>query len=249
MNIRLEYPLYNADGSSFTLTRCNQICDVYDMTMKSANFITSYRGIQELATENNIFGTIGFTQTASAIRTIFPILKKLGLIIAYDEVKEFKIYDFFTSKGKAFVLTHKALVKAQEIENKPLIHECEDAKSAILRDGIKYMFDRGSYPEHNIWFALTYLKYQKQIIWKEFLYMVYLYNKGYGLLEIEKQIQKNRDINIQYNYVSTDGAEIKSTSYSYLKALLTEAEIVKEYQKGVSVTTYKGYDFLNQLNL
>ena len=88
MEIKLRYELYNADGSSFTPTRCEQICDVFDMTTKYGDSIISYRQLQELAFENNVFGAIGFDHTASAIRTIFPILKKLGLIVDYEMIKD-----------------------------------------------------------------------------------------------------------------------------------------------------------------
>ena len=90
------------------------------------------------------------------------------MIIDYETIKDFKSVDFFSTKGKAFVLTHKALMKAQELGNEPLIKECKDAKSAILRDGIKTMYEKGIYSDHNIWLALTFLKYQGSIIWKEF---------------------------------------------------------------------------------
>ena len=249
MDIKLRYPLYNADGSSFSDTRCEQICDVFDMTQKYHNTTITYRGLQELATKNEIFGKSGFDQTASAIRTIFPLLKKLGLIVDYDEVKDFKASDFFSPKGKAFVLTHKALMQAQVIDNKPLVRECEEAKSAILRDGIKYMFERGDYLDHNIWLALTFFKFQGEIIWKEFLYIVFLYDSGLGINEIANKLQENRSKSVEYRYITLEGREIKSTSYSYLKALLIEAGIVRDSQKGISNTTTKGYEFLNQIQL
>lgn len=249
MEIKLRYELYNADGSSFTPTRCEQICDVFDMTTKYGDSIISYRQLQELAFENNVFGAIGFDHTASAIRTIFPILKKLGLIVDYEMIKEFKSVDFFSAKGKAFVLTHRALMKAQGLGNEPLIKECEDAKSAILRDGIKTMYEKGSYSDHNIWLALTFFKYQGGIIWKEFLYMVYLNDMGLSITDIDTKLQENRKQGIEYNYKSTDGREIRSTAYSYLKALLNEADVIQDTHKGISKTTYKGYDLLNQLKL
>lgn len=249
MEVRLRYELYNADGSSFTSTRCEQICDVFDMTTKYGDTIISYRLLQELASENNVFGAIGFDHTASAIRTIFPILKKLGLIIDYETIKDFKSVDFFSTKGKAFVLTHKALMKAQALENEPLIKECEDAKSAILRDGIKTMYERGSYNEHNIWFALTFLKDKECIVWKEFLYMVYLNDAGFSTTEIESKLQENREKGVEYDYRSTEGREIRSTAYSYLKALLNEADVIQDLHKGISNITHKGYDLLNQLKL
>ncbi len=249
MEVRLRYELYNADGSSFTSTRCEQICSVFDMTIKCGDSVVSYRRLQELASENNVFGAIGFEHTASAIRTIFPILKKLGLIIDYETIKDFKSVDFFSTKGKAFVLTHKALMKAQELGKEPLIKECKDAKSAILRDGITTMYEKGIYSDHNIWSALTFLKYQGSIIWKEFLYMVYLNDVGLSITDIDSKLKENRKQGIEYNYKSTDGREIRSTAYSYLKALLNEADVIQDTHKGISNTTYKGYNLLNQLKL
>ena len=64
MEVRLRYELYNADGSSFTSTRCEQICSVFDMTTKYGDSVVSYRRVQELASENNVFGAIGFEHTA-----------------------------------------------------------------------------------------------------------------------------------------------------------------------------------------
>lgn len=249
MDIKLKASLSNADSSSFTKTRCNQISNVYDLTCKYTGRVVTYRKIQELAAENKTLGNSEFSKTASAIRTIFPIVKKLGLIIDYDKFPEFKSEDFFSNKGKAFVLTHKSLMLAQEIENESLISKCQEIKAALLRDGICSMLSDKGNNSHNIWIALKTLKNHGEIVWKEFLYIVFLCDQGKNFEEIKEILTNNRVNRVEYKYVSEDNTAVNQTAYSYLKALLTEADIVIDYNKSTSKITKQGKELLNLLTI
>lgn len=249
MDIKLKASLSNADSSSFTKKRCNQISNVYDLTCKYTGRVVTYRKIQELATENKILGNSEFSKTASAIRTIFPIVKKLGMIIDYDKFPEFKSENFFTNKGKAFVLTHKSMMLAQGIENEQLVRECQEIKAALLRDGICTMLSDANNKDHNIWIALRTLNSHGEIVWKEFLYIVFLCDEGKTYDEITEIITNNREKGTEYKYISEDYSTVNQTAYSYLKALLTEAGIIIDYNRSTSKVTKQGKELLNLLTI
>ena len=82
MNIVLSVESYKGvDGSSLSPTRCLQMVQVYEMLEEMGASLTSYVGIQEEAARKKLFGK---TQAKSAIRTFFPLLKKLDFV-EYDD--------------------------------------------------------------------------------------------------------------------------------------------------------------------
>lgn len=104
MNITLSVDTYKGvDGSSLSPTRCNQIVQVYEMLELFGDKPMTYIKVQEEAEKRKLFGE---TNAKSAIRTFFPLLKKLGFVI-YDDT--FNANDCFTELGKQFVLACRAL--------------------------------------------------------------------------------------------------------------------------------------------
>ena len=104
MKISLSVDTYKGvDGSSLSKARCNQVIKVYEMLEDFGNESISYVGIQELAESQKLFGS---TAAKSAIRTFFPLLKKLEFV-NYDGT--FAANKCFTTLGTQFVLTCRAI--------------------------------------------------------------------------------------------------------------------------------------------
>ena len=104
MKISLSVETYKGvDGSSLSKARCNQIIKVYEMLEQFGNENITYVGIQELAESQRLFGS---TAAKSAIRTFFPLLKKLEFV-NYEGI--FPANKCFTSLGAQFVLTCRAI--------------------------------------------------------------------------------------------------------------------------------------------
>ena len=104
MKIPLAVETYKGvDGSSLSSTRCSQIVRVYEMLDDFGDGLITYVGIQELAESQKIFGS---TAAKNAIRTFFPLLKKLDFV-NYDG--EFPANKCFTELGTQFVLVCRAL--------------------------------------------------------------------------------------------------------------------------------------------
>lgn len=78
MKISLSVESYKGvDGSSLSTTRCEQLVQVYEMLEQLGDLNITYYDIQEEAHKRNLFGN---TNEKSAIRTFFPLLKKLGFV-------------------------------------------------------------------------------------------------------------------------------------------------------------------------
>lgn len=94
MNITLSVETYKGvDGSSLSSTRCDQIVQVYEMLELFGSKSLTYIDIQEEAQKRKLFGE---TNAKSAIRTFFPLLKKIGFV-NYDN--EFDANRCFTELG------------------------------------------------------------------------------------------------------------------------------------------------------
>ena len=111
--MKVTVPNYSTDGSSLSEERCQQICLVYDLCNRLGDRLTSYKDIQNIAVEEQIFGS---AKADSVIRTIFPLLKKLGFV-SYPDNGEFKASSIaFNARMNDFPVS----VKKEEALNSPL---------------------------------------------------------------------------------------------------------------------------------
>ena len=155
MKISLSVETYKGvDGSSLSKARCNQIIKVYEMLEQFGNENITYVGIQELAESQRLFGS---TAAKSAIRTFFPLLKKLEFV-NYEGI--FPANKCFTSLGTQFVLTCRAInnVSEETPNSKEILARLHHIKRNIQKEGILNMRNNPSYSNNNLWLALLLFK-------------------------------------------------------------------------------------------
>lgn len=234
MEIKLKSVTYKgiADGTSLTYERCCQILSIYDLVQGLGNQIINYKGLQEKVADESLLGytTIG----ESAIRTIFPIMAKLGFV---DYRGNFMAKNLFTELGHVFINTFRALKanKEQENPNKALDIELCNCICLLKRYGILLMNGKPEYSQHGLWLACAILKKEQIIFWPEFLFILYLIQeRSMSLEDALKQAKENRNKHVSYDYYNDDDKPIASTSYSYTHALLLEAGIVEDIQTNQS---------------
>ena len=94
MKITLHVDSYKGvDGSSLSSIRCSQMILVYEMLNSMGARVITYVDIQEEAKRQSLFGK---TKAKSAIRTFFPLLKKIKFV-NYDG--NFAANECFTDLG------------------------------------------------------------------------------------------------------------------------------------------------------
>lgn len=233
---------YSTDGSSLTKERCSQIQKVFDLCQRMGANITSYKDIQNQATQEKIFGS---SKADSLIRTVFPLLKKLGFV-SYPNKGDFKASEFFTNLGKSFVLLTKALQYAESINNSLLTEKLQLAIEIIMRYGIAFMA-QSKYNNHNIMLALEILRYEKEIYWNELLYILSCYQDGVSISDALISAKEYRSKNIDFEYINSNGKQIASTSYTYVKGFLTEAGIITNSTNNISKLNPSTIAFINSL--
>ena len=109
MKLYLKKECYKGvDGSSLSEIRCQQILLVYELLESLETRTITYTQLQEIAVEKNLFGD---TKANSAIRTIFPLLAKLGFV---DYEYPFLTNKCFTQLGTKFVLSVRILNNLSE---------------------------------------------------------------------------------------------------------------------------------------
>lgn len=219
--MKLTIKSYSTDGSSLSPDRYSQIKSVYEMCESLGSRLVSYRDIQDEAVANRIFGS---AKADSVIRTIFPLLKKIGFV-DYPENQEFSANSFFTNLGKSFIKTLIALEKAEELENKEAVTKIDKARQYHLLLGIDNL-SKSEYRNHNILLALEILKREKIIYWNELLFFLYKLQSGVSLSDAIMEAKSNRLKNETYEYVSLKGTPIANTAYSYVRSFLIEAGII-----------------------
>lgn len=233
---------YSTDGSSLSSDRCSQIMSVFDMCESLGSRHVSYREIQDMAVANKIFGD---AKADSVIRTICPLLKKIGFV-DYPDNHEFKANSFFTDLGKSFVKTIAALEKAEQLDNKDAISKIDTARQYHLLLGIDNLA-KSEYRNHNILLALEILKREKIIYWNELLYFLYNLQNGKSLADAIVEANYNRLNNETYEYVNTKGSPIANTTYSYVRSFLIEAGVIPASKSMLSVINIDKLKFIESL--
>ena len=187
MKLSLSVESYKGvDGSSLSPTRCSQMVQVYEMLEALGSTVISYVGIQEEADTKKLFGK---TKAKSAIRTFFPLLKKIDFV---DYDGDFAANKCFTELGTQFVLACRALDNVTE--DTPHKEEIISRLASIKRNaqikGLINMYNDPEWKNHNMWIALKLLKEFRLIHWNEFLYTLHCLETGRTLGDAISDIKK-----------------------------------------------------------
>ena len=246
MKITLSVDTYKGvDGSSLSPTRCSQIVKVYEMLAKFGNTPINYVGIQELAESQRLFGS---TAAKSAIRTFFPLLKKLDFV-NYDS--EFPADKCFTELGTQFVLVCRALDNVTDTTNKrsEVVNKCTHIKQSIQKQGLLNMHENPDYKNHNMWLALKLLQRFRIIHWNEFLYLLYCIEYGKSVEQSIEEIASLKEKIEEYEFVNEKGDPLPNTCYSYLRSFLIEAGLIENLNSSISMATDESAEFFQAIKL
>ena len=246
MRLKLSVDSYKGvDGSSLSQTRCEQIILCYNFLEKLGDITINYVEIQEYAERSHIFGA---TKAKSAIRTFFPLLKKLGFV-NYDDV--FPANKCFTKLGKQFVFAIRALDKIDDKtpHREEVINKLLNIKKNTIRQGIINMNNNPECKEHNIWIAFRLLETFQTIHWNEFLYSLYCLDKGETIDKAIADIRTDKERIDRIVFVNEKNEILPNTCYSYIRSLLVEAGLITKINSFVS-KTLDGFSILySQLNI
>lgn len=210
------------DGSSLSPKRCTQMIQVYEMLENMGAKNTSYVGIQEEAARRKLFGK---TQAKSAIRTIFPLLKKLDFV---EYEGSFAANMCFTELGTQFVLACRALenVTNDTPHKEEVISRLKSIKINAQRKGLVNMYNDPQWKSHNIWIALKLLKEFRIIHWNEFLYALLCVSRGKTIEDAIFKIKSDKKEIDNIEFLNEDDELLPHTCYSYIRSFLEEANLI-----------------------
>ena len=223
MNVVLSVESYKGvDGSSLSPTRCSQMVQVYEMLEDMGTTLTPYVGIQEEAARRKLFGK---TQAKSAIRTFFPLLKKLDFV-EYDGV--FAANMCFTELGTQFVLACRALENVTDgtPHKDEIVSRLNSIKKNAQKNGLINMYNDPEWKSHNMWIALRLLKVFRILHWNEFLYTLYYVEIGKTIEDAIARIKENKRKIDSIVFLNEEGNVLPNTCYSYLRSFLEEAGLI-----------------------
>ena len=233
------------DGSSLSSTRCSQIVQVYEMLEEMGDMIITYLDIQEEAENKKLFGK---TKAKNAIRTFFPLLKKINFV---DYDGEFAANKCFTELGTQFVLACRAL---ENVENDTphkdeIMVRLKNIKSNAQKQGLINMYANPEWENHNMWLALRLLKEFRFIHWSEFLYTLYCLENGKTFEDAVSDIKNDKAKIDSIEFVNEEGVPLPNTCYSYLRSYLEEARLIYKVSSLESKLSDEADLFYSQISL
>lgn len=246
MQITLSVDTYKGvDGSSLSATRCTQIVQVYEMLERFGAKTMTYVGIQEEAEREKLFGS---TNAKSAIRTFFPLLKKIGFV-NYDDT--FAANKCFTKLGTQFALLCRAYnnISADTRNKDEIISRLINAKQNAQKEGLVIMSHNPEYKDHNMWIALKLLKELKVLNWNEFLYTLSVLEDGNTFDYALSQIKSRKNVIDSIEFVNEDGHILPNTCYSYIRSFLEEAGLISKINSKESKLKDSANYFFTQIEL
>lgn len=244
MNITLSVETYKGvDGSSLSPTRCDQIVQVYEMLELFGNKNLTYIDIQEEAQKRKLFGE---TNAKSAIRTFFPLLKKIGFV-NYDGT--FFANKCFTELGTQFVLACRALNNVSEDtpSKDEVIARLKNIKQNAQKQGLVTMYHNKEYEDHNMWVAIKLLKEFPILNWNVFLYALHFLESGMTIDEAIEEIKKNKRNIDTIQFVNEEGDKLPNTCYSYLRSFLEESGIIRKVNSKESTLVNRSDKIFTQI--
>ncbi len=246
MKIPLSVETYKGvDGSSLSSTRCSQIVKVYEMLNEFGDELITYVGIQELAESQRLFGS---TAAKSAIRTFFPLLRKLEFV-TYEG--EFPANKCFTEIGTQFVLVCRALenVSDNTKNKKEVIARLTHIKHNIQKQGLINMYNNPMYESHNMRLVLKLFQRFRVIHWNEFLYLLHCKELGKTVEESLNTISKLKDQIESFEFVNEKEEPLPNTCYSYLRSFLIETGLIENLNSSISTVTEEADEFFHAIKI
>lgn len=246
MKIKLSVDSYKGvDGSSLSPTRCSQMVQVYEMLEQMGTASTSYVGIQEEADRKKLFGK---TNAKSAIRTFFPLLKKIDFV---DYDGSFAANMCFTELGTQFVLACRALenVTDETPHKDEIIARLQNIKRNAQLKGLVNMYNAPEWKSHNMWIALKLLKELRIIHWNEFLYTLSCLEKGKTIDDAIADIRADKRKIDAIEFLNEDDEALPNTCYSYLRSYLEEAGLISKVSSLESKLLDEADLFYSQISL
>lgn len=246
MKIVLSVESYKGvDGSSLSPTRCSQMVQVYEMLEDLGGKVITYVYIQEEAERRKLFGS---TKAKSAIRTFFPLLKKLDFV-DYDGT--FAANMCFTELGTQFVLACRALenVTDDTPHKDEIIARLNSIKRNAQKKGLLNMYNDPEWKSHNIWIALKLLKEFKMIHWNEFLFTLHYIEVGKSINEAIEKIKEDPYKVEAITFYNEKGEVLPNTCYSYIRSFLEEAGLISKVSKLKSKLLEDGETFYSQIGM
>lgn len=246
MNIKLSVDSYKGvDGSSLSQVRCSQMVQVYEMLEEMGTKVTTYIDIQEEAARKRLFGK---TQAKSAIRTFFPLLKKIHFV-NYDG--SFAANTCFTELGTQFVLACRALenVTNETPHRDEIMSRLQSIKRNAQKKGLINMYNDPEWKSHNIWIALKLLKEFRLLHWNEYLYTLHYLEIGKTIEEAIEQIKIDKKKIDSTNFLNEKSEILPNTCYSYLRSFLEEAGLISKVSSLESKLLEDSDLFYSQIDL
>ena len=246
MEISLSVDSYKGvDGSSLSTTRCSQMIQVFEMLEEMGDTLTSYIDIQEIAFRKKLFGN---TQAKSAIRTFFPLLKKIHFV---NYEGHFPANRCFTELGTQFVLACRALSNVtDDTPNKEeIILRLNRIKQSAQKQGLINMCNDPEWKSHNMLVALKLLKELKVLHWNEFLYTLHCLESGETIEDSIDRIRKNKAYIDSIIFLNEDREVLPNTCYSYLRSFLEEAGLISKVSSMESKLLESSDMFFSQINI
>lgn len=225
MRIKLSVDSYKGvDGSSLSPLRCDQMVLVYDMLEELGSKEMTYVDIQDEAQRRKLFGR---TKAKSAIRTFFPLLKKLDFV-EYDGT--FAANMCFTELGTQFVLACRALKNVTDStpHKDEVIARLNSIKRNAQAKGLVNMYNDPEWETHNIWIVLKLFKVFKILHWNEFLFTLHYLEIGKTIEAAIDEIKVNKVKIDNIEFVNESNVPLPTTCYSYLRSFLEEIGIISK---------------------
>lgn len=246
MNVVLSVGSYKGvDGSSLSSTRCTQMVKVYEMLEEMGTTLTTYVEIQEEAARRKLFGK---TKAKSAIRTFFPLLKKLHFV-NYDGT--FAANMCFTELGTQFVLACRALenVSDDTSHKDEIISRLKSIKRNAQQKGLVNMYNDPEWKSHNMWIALKLLKTFRILHWNEFLYTLHCIEMGKTIEDAILRIKEDKEKIDSIVFYNEEEEILPNTCYSYLRSFLEEAGIIAKISPSESKLLEEAELFFSQIGI
>ena len=248
MQIKLPVDSYKGvDGSSLSETRCDQLVAVYDLLEDMGTRKITYLDLQEEVDRKKLFGS---TDGKSAIRTFFPLLKKIDFV-HYDRKGAFEANTFFTDLGKVFVLACRSLgnITPYTPHREEITNYFENRKKNAQREGLIRMYKNPDYKDHNIWIALRLFKELEIIHWNDFLYALHCIDEGDSIEKAISDIKTDSAKIRRIEFLKDNGTKLPTTCYTYIRSYLEEAGLIIKLSPTLSKVHGDAKTFFSQIQL
>lgn len=244
MIIKLHDSTYTGvAGSSLSDARCEQTLDLYYFIISHPDM--SYRDVRSETVKDGLY------RSESVLRTFCPLLRELGFIVTEQNAPM-----SFTPDGELFVHILSSIKQAEEIEDentkKSLLRLLESAKCHAIQLGILNMnnSDDETCRNHNIWLVLYLLDNLDYFDWNEYWLALKVFIEDHSnLIDFRSQIDNNRRKGVTYEAKNFDNLQVLAdTTYTYIRALLKEANIIENNTIGSKLTS-EGKSFIKKITL